>query len=161
MKLNSDGSVHRGEQTASAAGVIRNDQGQWLLGYGCNLGACTVPEAELWGLFQGLQLAWVAGFRRLEAEVDSQLLISLLHKELATTHPLHSLVSACQGFLSRDWHVQFRHIYREANRVADSLADLASSFDPGVHVLHQPPTSCSILLFDDIKGTKFPRRVVM
>lgn len=34
--------------------------------------------AELWGLYQGLQLAWINGIRFLEAEVDSLCIIHML-----------------------------------------------------------------------------------
>ncbi|KAH9672775.1 putative ribonuclease H protein [Citrus sinensis] len=57
---------------ASAGGLIRNYCGEWVLGFGMNIGHFTVTRAELWGLFQGLQLAWNIGIRQLQVEVDNR-----------------------------------------------------------------------------------------
>ena len=37
-----------------------------------NIGHFTVTGAELWGLFQGLQLVWNIGIRQLQVEVDNR-----------------------------------------------------------------------------------------
>ena len=39
-------------------------RGVWQIGYSANLGACSVTSAELWGLFHGLSIAWLYGYRR-------------------------------------------------------------------------------------------------
>ncbi|KAH1063467.1 hypothetical protein J1N35_028454 [Gossypium stocksii] len=43
-------------------GVIRDDRGQWVLGYNRPLGKCTVTVAELWGIFDGLLLLQKQGY---------------------------------------------------------------------------------------------------
>ena len=68
--LNTDG-AHRVHVTCIASGLIRNHLGRWLTGFGMMIGSCSVTVAELWGLYQGLQLAWNFGIRKLKVETDS------------------------------------------------------------------------------------------
>lgn len=49
-------------------GLIRDDCGKWVRGYARKVGFCSVLEAELWGIVEGLRLAWNLGFRRVEVE---------------------------------------------------------------------------------------------
>ncbi|KAE8699617.1 hypothetical protein F3Y22_tig00110576pilonHSYRG00048 [Hibiscus syriacus] len=43
--------------------VARDSAGRWLFGFSKFIGACSVTDAELWGAFVGLNLAWDKGFR--------------------------------------------------------------------------------------------------
>ncbi|KAH9776497.1 proline transporter 2 [Citrus sinensis] len=47
------------------------------------LGSCSIMEAELWGLYQGLKLAWEHGFRLLQVEVDNLGVTQLLNSSEA------------------------------------------------------------------------------
>ncbi|CAL8115935.1 unnamed protein product [Prunus armeniaca] len=47
-----------------------------------------VIEAELWGIFWELHLAWEAGFRSVEVECDSKSVVGLLLNPPSHTHPL-------------------------------------------------------------------------
>lgn len=160
IKINSDGAVKE-DGTAGAGGVSRDELGRWVTDFVHNLGSCAVLKAELWGVLQGLKLAWVLGFRKVLVETDSLLVKNLIGKKLKLCHPLFSLVVQCQGSICRDWIVQFRHIYREANHVADFLASFALSFPLGFHVLESPPVGSSSLLFDDARGVSTPRFVAL
>ena len=57
-KLNSDGARKR-SSFAGADGLIRDATGRWHDGFCMNIRICYVTIAELWGLYQGLVLAWV------------------------------------------------------------------------------------------------------
>jgi len=46
LKLNTDG----------ASRVLRDREGEWLGGFSLNIGRCTAPVAELWGVYYGLFL---------------------------------------------------------------------------------------------------------
>ncbi|KAH9735416.1 putative ribonuclease H protein [Citrus sinensis] len=70
-KLNSDGAC-KVNGVAAAGGLIRDHNGHWVAGFGMNIGNCLVTMAELWGLYQGLILAWNKGIRWLRVEVDSR-----------------------------------------------------------------------------------------
>ncbi|KAK8479556.1 hypothetical protein V6N12_064054 [Hibiscus sabdariffa] len=58
-KLNVDGSRDRLTRVSSCGGVIRDSHGYWMMGFTKNLGMCSVLDAELWGIYEGLLCAWV------------------------------------------------------------------------------------------------------
>ncbi|MBA0585704.1 hypothetical protein Gorai_016471, partial [Gossypium raimondii] len=55
--LNTDGVVQLDTENASVGGVARDMNGQWLFGFYRYLGQCSIFDAELWGIFEGLKLA--------------------------------------------------------------------------------------------------------
>ncbi|KAG8478292.1 hypothetical protein CXB51_028085 [Gossypium anomalum] len=54
--LNTDGAVRLDTGTAVAEGVARDRNGQWLFGFNRYIGKCSIFEAELWDIFEGLKL---------------------------------------------------------------------------------------------------------
>lgn len=72
IALNSDGAYRSRRGVASAGGVLRHLDGSWIMGYACNSGTSTAYRAELWGVFQGLKLAWELGYRRINVQVTRQ-----------------------------------------------------------------------------------------
>lgn len=69
-KLNIDG-AYKSTGNSSAGGVIRDSFGNWISGLCMTIGASSssVTMVELWGLSQGLSLAWSTGIRRFFFEV--------------------------------------------------------------------------------------------
>lgn len=124
-----------------------------------HIGRCTAPLAELWGVYYGLYIAWEQRVTRLELEVDSQVVVGLLQTGISDSHPLSFLVRLCHGFLSRDWIVRISHMYREANYLADGLANYAFSLPLGFHALLVLPSDVESLLNDDVIGSTRPRRI--
>ena len=152
MKLNTDGASHGNPGPAAAGGALRNGEGEWCGGFAVNIGSCTAPLAELWGVYYGLVVAWEKGVRRLEVEVDSMMVMEFLTIGIGDTHPLSFLVRLCHGFLTRDWLVRFVHVYREANRLADGLANLAFTLPFGFHSFVVAPIEVAVLVYEDIVG---------
>lgn len=69
-KFNSDGSCKR-SGLSSVGGLIRDYNSKRIRGFGLNIGCCSITIAELWGLYQGLLIAWEIGIRWILVEVDS------------------------------------------------------------------------------------------
>ncbi|KAK5847121.1 hypothetical protein PVK06_003423 [Gossypium arboreum] len=55
--IRSDGVVKVNTGSASAGGVMRDQNGDWILGFNRKVGNCSVYEAELWGILDGMTLA--------------------------------------------------------------------------------------------------------
>ncbi|XP_019094473.1 PREDICTED: uncharacterized protein LOC109129898 [Camelina sativa] len=159
VKLTTDGASRGNPGLAAAGGAIRDREGAWLGGFAINIGVCTAPLAELWGVYYGLHLAWGRGFRRVELEVDSLLVVGLLKSGISSAHPLSFLVRLCQSFVSRDWLVRINHVYREANRLADGLANYAFSLQLGFHSFNSCPDVVCEILREDAVGTVVSRAV--
>ncbi|KAG7599981.1 Reverse transcriptase zinc-binding domain [Arabidopsis suecica] len=159
IKLNTDGASHGNLGLATAGGVLRDGYGDWCGGFSLNIGRCTAPLAELWGVYYGLYIAWEKKITRLELEVDSQLVVGFLKTGVSEMHPLSFLVRLCHDFLSRDWIVRISHVYREANRLADGLANYTFSLSNGFHFFDAVPNDVDSLFMDDVIGSTRPRRI--
>jgi len=156
-KLNTDGASRGNPGLASAGGVLRDEEGAWRGGFALNIGVCSAPLAELWGVYYGLYIAWERRVTRLEIEVDSEIVVGLLKTGINEVHPLSFLVRLCHGFISRDWRVRISHVYREANRLADGLANYAFSLPLGFHLLSLVPDSLRFILLDYTSGATVSR----
>ena len=158
-KVNTDGASRGNPGLATAGGVIRDGAGNWCGGFALNIGRCSAPLAELWGVYYGFYLAWTKALTRVELEVDSELVVGFLKTGIGDQHPLSFLVRLCHGLLSKDWIVRITHVYREANRLADGLANYAFSLPLGFHSLIDVPDDLEVILHEDSLGSTRPRRV--
>lgn len=86
------------------------------------LDGCTALEANLWGIFHGVSLAWSRGYNNLVIEVDSREAISLLKDCNAENHQwlpaIREILEIGKGIIEIEWTT----IGRELNAVADCLA---------------------------------------
>ncbi|KAL9422188.1 hypothetical protein AB3S75_034454 [Citrus x aurantiifolia] len=159
FKLNIDG-ARKISGHASAGGLIRNYCGEWVHGFGMNIGHCTITGAELWGLFQGLQLAWNIGIRQLLVEVDSRCITEILATDTNYPNANSSLIQGIKRFLNMEWQVSLSYSYRETNFAADYLANQARLLPLGIHVFPTPPSGIEGWLLHDVSGTAHPRMVI-
>lgn len=99
-----------------------------------------------------------------------KLYINLIFYFVKSTHVLHFITRVTTVQLKRlqnirrllqmNWEVKFVHVFREVNGVADELASLGCTCNE-VMVYHDgPPKEVGHLIFNDARGTAFPRRVV-
>ncbi|KAE8675571.1 tir-nbs resistance protein [Hibiscus syriacus] len=65
FKLNTDGAYRPDSRLAACGGVIRDHMGAWVVGFSKVIGMCSAWEAELWGVYNGLCLAWNMGGGRI------------------------------------------------------------------------------------------------
>ncbi|KAE8678718.1 hypothetical protein F3Y22_tig00111402pilonHSYRG00150 [Hibiscus syriacus] len=55
-KVNTDGSRKIGDIFATCGGVIRSSNGGWMIGFSKAIDICSIVEAELWGIHEGLSM---------------------------------------------------------------------------------------------------------
>jgi ribonuclease HI len=122
----SDGASRGNPGPASLGAVVYDPAGVERRRVSEAIGRTTNNVAEYRGLLAGLEAALELGARRVEVRMDSELVV----KQATGTYrvrnpgllPLHERL----GELRRRFeHVAFRHVPRELNRVADSLANQA------------------------------------
>ncbi|XP_021827477.1 uncharacterized protein LOC110768097 [Prunus avium] len=160
FKLNVDGSRRCASGSIGAEGVIRNSLGDWVSGFAVNLGKGQILEAEVWGLFFGLQIAIAKGIRRLSVEMDAATAVLLVqqHSRLGS-HPLASLIARCCAMVRQIGVCYVSHIYRERNAVVDCLAKWSHNLDLGLCVLDAAPSWLGSVLVDDLLGVPRTRWV--
>lgn len=78
VKINSDGCATRDNKHACCGGVMRNENGNWLCGYACEIGSSTEFEAEAWGILHGLRIAAKRGYRKIKVELDAKHVVQCL-----------------------------------------------------------------------------------
>ncbi|XP_057419026.1 uncharacterized protein LOC130713258 [Lotus japonicus] len=157
IKCNTDGSVRGSSGLATSGGVFRDEFGQWKLGFCRNLGSSNVLWAELWGIFSAISLAWRRSFPKVIIESDSSVAVQLVTLGCDPWHPYGGLVGQIRAWMERAWEVRVVHVRREANQVADCLANMAHDLTLGIHVIERAPPNCSSLLLADVSGVSFPR----
>ncbi|KAK3211028.1 hypothetical protein Dsin_015734 [Dipteronia sinensis] len=122
-------------------------------------GVGSVLEADLWGLFEGLKFVWETGFRKVEVESDSKVIVELLLKKIDLKHPIFSLINSYKKMIDSDWCCKVCHVYRESNRLVDCLASLGHYLNPGIVFFENPPPKVLATFEDDVNGLAQARQV--
>ncbi|KAL4325308.1 hypothetical protein GQ457_11G022240 [Hibiscus cannabinus] len=118
VKVNVDGAVGDSPIMSASGGVIRDEAGEWLLGFAHSIGSCSILCAELWTAFDSPLFAWQRGFRKVILELDNMQVVLILSGESSALGD-NLLVVQIKELFVRQWDIRVRHIVREANKVAD------------------------------------------
>ena len=78
FKLNTNEALKASSGMASAGGIIKDENGIWIVGFAFHIGPGSSLLAELWGVFQGLTLYWKKGLNRIFVEVASQCVVDII-----------------------------------------------------------------------------------
>ncbi|KAF7842450.1 RNA-directed DNA polymerase [Senna tora] len=157
VKLNVDGSCWTHTGAISCGGVLRDGSGRWILGFTRRMGRGNSTMAEAWAIKTGLEKAWELNLKRVIVESDSLSVINMIKKGLEDCHPLNPIINGIRYMASLNWEVTFDHVFRESNRVANSLANWAQRGDFGVVSYNRTPVFCSTIVQDDARGVYLPR----
>ncbi|CAN1182063.1 Putative ribonuclease H protein At1g65750 [Linum perenne] len=131
--LNADGSLKKQNNSAAAGGVIRDESGRILAAFATNLGVCSITRAELFSAVKCLELAWDKGCCKVMLQLDSKCAVQILSKPADLDHQHASLVARFNELKQRVWDINIQHIFREANFLADYLANSGHLLPFGTH----------------------------
>ncbi|CAN1837968.1 Putative ribonuclease H protein At1g65750 [Linum perenne] len=98
-----------------------------------NLGTCSITRADLSSAVECLELAWKKGHRKVSLQLDSKCVVQILNNLTDLDHQHFSLVTRFNDLIQRDWEVNVQHIFREANFLADYLANCGHLLPFGIH----------------------------
>ncbi|CAN1179214.1 Putative ribonuclease H protein At1g65750 [Linum perenne] len=161
ITVNTDGSVLHQPNRAAAGGIVRSSDGRALGAFVANLGSCSITRAELRGAILGLELAWSLNYREVELQLDSRAVVALLSQTDNPTHQHGLEILAFQELCRRNWVVTVRHVYREANKAADFLANSGHDFPLGTHPFPIFDCNLSYFLRHDVLGIPTPRHILI
>lgn len=139
--------------------MIRDSSGQWLCGFSKFVGDSSAYIAELWGVYEGLQLAKQKGFSHVELQVDSKIVADGLNSGSIGSSSGWSLIRRIRSLISEDWNIKIVHIYRESNKGVDFLANIGCNLDSIQVVYVHPPPRLFQLLVSDTMRVSSPRIV--
>ncbi|CAN1146986.1 Putative ribonuclease H protein At1g65750 [Linum perenne] len=109
----------------------------------------------------GLEYAWAAGARKVNLQMDSLAAIASIRGNPNHDGRHNHTLRRIQDLRNQDWVVEFTHIYREGNRVADLLAHHGHSLALGSHCIVDYNSDIRLALFSDCIGVSFPRSINM
>ncbi|RDX57863.1 putative ribonuclease H protein, partial [Mucuna pruriens] len=161
LKLNVDGSYDEQKgHSAGCGGVVRDESGEWLLGFAQRLDpvTCQSNRTELEAILTGLELAWkMDRVQKLVVESDNKPAVSMVEKGVKPNHDDYDVVEDIRELcFDPNWEVRLVTISKKANRVADRLAKDARKLS--AHNLREylsPPNyNCTQLFLVD-KGQSY------
>jgi len=134
IKLNFDGALKGNPGNAGFGGIFRDSEKtiRWIFAeWG---GAMKNNEAELWAVHQGLRTTIRNGYRNLEIEGDSQIVIDMLRKlnngknweQIANSWRTAGIVQELEDLIRRIDYKFFNHVKRKGNQAVDFLANWRS-----------------------------------
>ncbi|KAJ8431324.1 hypothetical protein Cgig2_013540 [Carnegiea gigantea] len=156
--LNTDGAAKGNPRPAGAGGVLRDEKGGWRGGFSENLGSCSAMKAEICVVLCGLRLAQRLKIRKLWVQLDSMMVVGMFQENISWCPEHVGLLHQCKALLKDNtWDIHISHCYREANQVADTLANMGIELDSGVTYYYLPPMEVKGVLLTDVGGVYWPR----
>lgn len=142
VKIYADGGS-RGNPGPSASGfVVLDMSGKVLLGQGIYLGITTNNQAE----YQALRLGLAAAYENFQAKrvhvyMDSLLVVNQMKRIFKVKNrdlwPIHDAINS---YLNKFEQVEFTHVPRELNKLADAQVNKALDAELGIRVDHSDPS---------------------
>ncbi|KAM5564827.1 hypothetical protein ABKV19_019070 [Rosa sericea] len=130
LKINVDGAFRVEDGSGGIGVVVRNETGMGIAALAKPfLHAHSVLNMETEACRAGLLLGIHQGWTDIDIESDSAILIAALNSEEKNFSEVSRVLDDCKEYMCAFQSVRVRHIYSEANGVADRLAHLASGCD--------------------------------
>ncbi|CAN0925242.1 Putative ribonuclease H protein At1g65750 [Linum grandiflorum] len=100
--VNTDGLVLQPSGRAAGGGILQTTSGIYKAAFVANFCVCTIILAELRAPLHGLHIAWDLGYRRVNLQVDSAVVVSFLCHNGAVD-PRHQIcVDELKQLIARD-----------------------------------------------------------
>lgn len=152
LKLNVDASYDA--SGSGGGGILRDDSGNLLLSFAFPInGASSALQAEVAAMALSLRYCMHRLAGPVTIESDSQLLVAFINRHSISPWNLRGFLSEITTSVSL-LDCTFHHVYREANAVADSLANIGRSLHSVAFyrsTVALPPRS-RFLLASDVRG---------
>ncbi|XP_073125486.1 uncharacterized protein [Henckelia pumila] len=121
FKLNTDGCSKLGGDS-SIGGIVRNHWRHPIVAFHDSIGQGTNNRAELLAVLKGLQICRLFNLFPLWLEVDSMISLNIIEAKV-TSWELSHILTRILHILNVS-NVRKSHVYREANAIADELANM-------------------------------------
>lgn len=137
-------------ESTVGAEVLRNEWSSWFKRFQRRIGITNNIVTEFWVMIKdGLTMATNFGVHDLHVICDARETINFIVKDTNVDRPLIILILDSRKMLLDFKKVKIRHIFREANRVADVFAKGAVEIKHHFHVLWNHPQDVWKFIFSD------------
>ncbi|MBA0872340.1 hypothetical protein Goshw_011759 [Gossypium schwendimanii] len=158
--LNIDGALQLGSGNAATGGVVRDANGDWIFGYNRRLEKCSIFNAKLWGILEGLKLIQRRGHDEVIIQSDSFKVVKVV-LESTSTETNSALIRRMQSILFQEKRWLLRYISRDQNQVANCLAKQALIGTNNLQVFDAPHLMTSTLMELDKNKNIFFFRILL
>ena len=110
-KLNTDGSCSELHGLVGYGGVVRNDDGQWVVGFNKRIGVTSSFAIELWGIREGLKLCCNLNIHCLEIEMDAKSIVDVLRNVDYVNNIISPILDDCRQLITRFHQVRIKHCF--------------------------------------------------
>ncbi|KAA3453419.1 reverse transcriptase [Gossypium australe] len=136
--LYSDGVVAKDSKNGATDGVVRDRDGNWVLGYTHYLRKCSPLEAELWSILDGVFILINRGYKKIKIRSDNLEVVRILStKDMADSGS--TLIRRVKGLLLSEDQWEIKHIPRENNLTADQMAKIGLHWQNSLRTFEAPP----------------------
>ncbi|CAN1781814.1 Putative ribonuclease H protein At1g65750 [Linum perenne] len=105
-----------------------------------------------------MERAWDRGIRKLEIQTDSLCVVTILSQMVNPDHYHATIVAGYKRLLERNWTIILKHIFREANHLANSIASKGHQVSLEYHTVDcRDDTIRYWERYDSIRGTETHR----
>lgn len=95
----------------------------------------------------------------MEVRLDSKAVVECLKGKKDGNFRGWSLIWEIRKLLNSGWTTKILHMYREANKFADILANIGCDQEPHIIEYEHPPSAISHELISDVMGVSTPRLI--
>lgn len=136
-------------------GVVRDNHGGWIMGFGKNCFTFDILSSELWAIHEGLLIASMYNFDHAIIFSDCKNAVTILNNSDINPDKYMSVISECRKLWKTSPGVKIDSCSRKENRVAD---DIAKQVRGRLHrrnvtrIFPHPPSYCMTDLVSDCKS---------
>ncbi|XP_049394520.1 uncharacterized protein LOC125858752 [Solanum stenotomum] len=151
FKLNIDDSFSKDRNKGGTGGVIKDHNGNWVIGFYHNITSQSHTMVEIEALLDDLKITADCSIVPIEIELDSIEVIEALED---TQSIYASKINSYGLLMKRLGNPLVRHSFRQANKVADFLSRLGTKLTPSAQatILSTPADHTMSLIKDDQQG---------
>ena len=132
--------------------LIKDEKGDWVIGFARKIRNTTSFMAELWALRDGLQLCLQIHAHFVIIELDAKAIVDAFNSQTYSNTIVSSVMDDCRHIVTRIPQKSFRHIYKEANKCVDYLARLGTLLESDFIVFSNLLVDLSSILEADANG---------
>lgn len=135
---------------AAAGFILRDNQGLPILASAKDIGFADVLVAEAMALREGLRQAILHGYSQIQVEGDSKIVIDCINGVFSIPWRIKMLIRDITTLAHSCQNITFKHIFREANFVADAIAESGHSLGVSLWNHSLPLNASNAFLFDQL-----------
>lgn len=136
IKINTDGSSLGNPGMAGGGGLIKDENGDWVVGFARKIGTASRFMAELLALRDGLLLCLQFHAQAVIIGMDTKVIIDALSSHAKANTIVSSIMENCRRLIAQIPQARFNHVYKEANKCADFPLDFTVFSSPLVDLFN-------------------------